>query len=103
MGARFFHAHERAGVGAALFFPAATQHARIAAKLDITVGQDRHRPHEGIEPVQAGGRGDDQFPDSVKMPNVRKFMVQRAQQRPGIAFVDPFGQKDHRAQDAVSV
>ena len=101
MGARFLHAQKRGGVGAAFFLPAAAQHARVAAEFDIAVGKDHHRPHEGVEPVQASGKGDEQLPDGVEMADVGKFVLQCAQQCFGIIFANCFRQEDDRVQYAI--
>ena len=99
--ARFLHAQKRGGIGAAFFLSAAAQHARVAAEFDIAVGEDRHGPHEGVEPVQADSHGDEQLPDGVEMADVGKFMVQRAQKRLCVGLADALGQEDDRAQNAV--
>ena len=98
--ARFLHAQKRGGIGAAFFLPAAAQHARVAAEFDIAVGEDRHGPHEGVEPVQADSHGDEQLPDGVEMADVGKFMLQRAQKRPRVGLAGALGQEDDRAQNA---
>ena len=98
--ARFLHAQKRGGIGAAFFLPAAAQHARVAAEFDIAAREDRHGPHEGVEPVQADGHGDEQLPDGVEMADVGKFMVQRAQKRLRVGLAGALGQEDDRAQNA---
>ena len=73
-GTFFLHAEEcfcivRRGCCAAM-----TDHRFVTCQLDVPIGEKKHQPHERIEPVNAYGGGQQNFPQGVEAADVGAFI-----------------------------
>ena len=95
------HADQRPGVDGPGLHTELPDHRLVAGQLQVPVGQDVHHPHQGVPPVEAQRRRQDQFRRPVQPPDVDVLVGQHIGHGLLVGPVGGLGHQDHRAEQAV--